>query len=362
MRGRAIWVSIGCAVTLGSAAMGGCSSERSLDSDRPDALLFVSVVVPYTTAIDVIDTGSDSVLQRIIGVEFDLHTTRDGAYLVTFFLVREISVLDVSTLTEVASTATKSVRVTVTSDPPRVIGWSDDSVFVYSLPQLDRDTAFAMEIDHCRESRDAQELYLISRSVDTMAQWYRSKLVRVSAKTFQAIDSFPLESPLPPTGLAVADAKVSANGNRLFLRATDGENVAVHCFDIETGRSVFRTPIGSELGGFDETPDGHELWVVQSFPSEMVPPPPELGNILILDSRSGLPLDTIHTVGLRVGRPDWTLPITLVTIHPDGRKAYVTSYQTKPALLVIDVPGRSVVKTLYGDVYTNVLTMALAKR
>lgn len=140
-------------ILIGMGIMTACSEERPLGQKPADPLLFLSIDVPYTTAIDVIDTGPDTVIQRmpdagsVLG--YDLHTTRDGAYLVTFYLVHELSVFDVSTLTEVASTPTKSVRVALSSAPPRVIGWSDDSVFFYNLPHLDRDTSFAMAIDFC---------------------------------------------------------------------------------------------------------------------------------------------------------------------------------------------------------------------
>lgn len=112
----------------------------------------------------------------------------------------------------------------------------------------------------------------------------------------------------------------------------------------------------------DETPDGREIWLVQSFPSVIVPPPTELGYILIVDAVTGVALDTVRTIGLRVGQPTWPLPIALIAFHPSGEKAYVTSYRSEPAFLVVDAAGRLVQKTLYGDVYTNVLGMALSRR
>lgn len=353
-------------IALVAFVLHGCTRERTLGPQLPRYTLFLTVANKGDISIDVIDLGLDSVVHRIpdagTPASVAILANLDGSALVTFDIARQITVFDVATLSQISSIPTKCRAVSISSRPPRVFCHEEDSVLVYDLPSLDLDTVLRFSVESFVESTDKNELYGLQRTWDSAFGHFSHSFVRISGSTFELTDSFRLVSPATDRGIIVTGMELSASTEEVFLRGYDDHGRALYSFNVETRRCKFRLPIESLLGGMAVTPDGRYVWVTEGYPYMIEPPPQALGHVLVVDAATGVPVDTIHTRGLRIGDSNATLPLGGIGFHPMEDKAYVVSTGTRPALLVINVPDRTIKETLYEDIHTTAFFMAIAAR
>lgn len=342
----------------------GCAERRPLDHQPAAPLLFLSLSVPSGIGIDVIDMNADSVIHRIPDAgsagSINIQASPDASHLVTLNNNHEFTVFEIPGRTEIASTPTQAVGFCISPRSDRVIGWTHDSIIVYTLPELHHDTAIELAVKFCLAGPSDTMLLAFRQRPDTILNQFTYVISTISLINFQVSEPVRLRSPLTGKGIIVLEAVFSPDRQDLVLVGYDEIGNAAFSFNLSDLRPNFRTDIETLASTLALSPDGTFIWVTQYFPPRLDPPPLSLGYVLIVDAQSGMVGDTIRTIGLRYGRPEWPLPVFQIGFHPYEPKAYVSALSSQPALFVVDTKSHEITNMLYDDVRTSVHIMTIA--
>ena len=113
------------------------------------------------------------------------------------------------------------------------------------------------------------------------------------------------------------NAVVSHNGKTMFITEPASNRVVV--LDVATGAVIATVPTGPTPAGLAISPDGDEVWVVDTYLQRLTSSPPSsglLGEVTVFSTRTSKVVGTVEVLG--IGSLD-------VAFSPDGRRAYMTS-------------------------------------
>lgn len=344
----------GLALALLGALLLACSSERRIDPINPHYSLLVGLV-PLTeqTEIDVIDTDTDSIVERIRDLEGPVAMTivaaTDGSAIAVLKIEQEIALFDRQTLLRTGLAPTRATNIAFVGSPPRLAAVSGDSVVVYSVPGLHVDTVWHREMRRILPLSTGDQFIAAAVIWDSISQQPGWGLIRMDAWTAEITDSFPFRSALTPYSFYPWATTLSSDGKRFYAVGSDRDGSAVAAYDLVTGLCLFRQSLETDIGGIAVIPEQNELWVVQGYERFISPIPKHMGYVLILDAQTGLAKDTIRTLGMREGAPDKPLGLGAIIGHPDNPSVYVTSSSGFPSVLKFNSTTRRLEKVVYGS-------------
>jgi DNA-binding beta-propeller fold protein YncE len=346
-----------------------CVNERSLGQVPERYNAYATVEQSGGVAIDVIDMESDSVMRQMPGTGFNLSNyligSNDGKYLaVSSSGGGGAKIYDRETETIVGVVGKGAPFICFTPNSTRLIGFGADTTWIFTLPAPELDTALPVKFNRClpRNNRD-NEVIATAFLESEVTGAHREVLLRLDADDLTLLDSFSFESPVMPGGIAVDGATLSPDGNRIYLLGGDKAAGGVFAFDITSHKAVFRTVIQNySFGEIHVSPDGHEVWVTQSFVTFYSPWPRHLGYVVMYDAIKGLAVDTLRTLGFSLDNPDDPLPVLDMAFHPSGKKAYVAAQSGRPAILVVDTDTKEPVSFIYSAHNEKVFDLTVAPR
>jgi YVTN family beta-propeller protein len=178
-------------------------------------------------------------------------------------------------------------------------------------------------------------------------------LVVIAVVSFVALirglhfDIGPIDVTPPPPSTSAMDIVVSTDGTRAYL--TEPNNDALLVLDTATGRLLASIGVGSDPSGLALSPDGSQVWVVDttlSSPGGLLPTGSSgTGSVSVVSTSTD---GVIGTVDVGDGPID-------VAFSPDGRTAYVTDngFLEPGSVSVVDTATLGVVRTLAMPVQTS---------
>lgn len=328
--------------------------------------VYACIGAPDKAAIDVIDPDEDSVVYRIrdASVPFGviLSVSRRGDFIAALSPHMELGVFDGATFLALRSASTRADDIKLVSDPTRLLGITPDSTIVYDLPELEIDTVWNRGFRNILPLSLGREFLGFTPVWDSVEQKFMQGIVRMDAWSGAISDSFSFRSSLTPEGLFPYAATLSANEEHIFLIARAPEGVAVVAFDLPSHACIYKWPIETISGSLAVTTRGDELWVTQGFSVYYSPYPAHLGYILILDVESGIPKDTIRTLGMRLNDPTVPLALSSIQTHPTLDKAYVVARSSRPGMLVFNTVTRELDTVFYLESGNSIFDVGIAPR
>jgi YVTN family beta-propeller protein len=151
-------------------------------------------------------------------------------------------------------------------------------------------------------------------------------------------------SPTPPSSYGI-DIALSPDGSKAYLtEPTDNRLLVLNSW---TGRTLATVPVGDDPTGLALTPDGSEVWVVNTTLSSSA-----TGSSSVTGPPLGTGTGSVSVVSTATNEVLGTVPVGSgpidVAFSPDGRTAYVTNngVLSPGSVSVIDTATLTVVATL----------------
>lgn len=344
-----------------------CSSERSVAPPLADYYLYVGrVSATDESIIDVIDTRADSIVSVMteIGIARleSFTVSPDGRYLAALDSDGSVSVIDLRTEQPVGLIREKISRIIFVSSPLRLLCVTTDSILVCNLPDVHVSdiwhTAVRSLVDCCQSG----ELLAVRRVTSPETPNGDDRLIRINSLSGNPIDSVAPRCGSPLAGIAIYSLHYNQTANDIHMEAGDSRGMAVEAFEPGVATCRFKTALESPWSTMTITGGGEEIWVTQDYSTFDDPIPKHLGYVLILDAKSGSPIDTIRTLGVSLGSPSDPVAVFFILAHPHDEKVYVGARIGRPALLVYDRESRELIKSFYTDSPAIIHGLAIAPR